>query len=250
MFQSAGPWPVGWKRLLPFWANCQSFPDRASALPKRVHDGQALVATSIDYYAFSEIATAGPNELKFVLPEDGVIFTPDPISVLKGAPHLEMARRFVQFVLSVDGQALWCLPAGTPGGPVNKTLFRQPINRVAYEKYARQFPPQLVNIFALNSQVILDEKLQSARIPQVLPLLMKAAAIDNGANLRQAWKRIIDKGCPPELMEEFLRLPENLATEEAIYRTAAQLSQGDAQKIEEISNAWTDFFRAKYERIR
>jgi hypothetical protein len=45
-------------------------------------------------------------------------------------------------------------------------------------------------------------------------------------------------------------LPENLATEEAIYRTAAQLSQGDAQKIEEISNAWTDFFRAKYERIR
>ena len=250
MLQTAGPWPAGWKRLLAFWANCQSFTAGASALPSRVHTGQALVATSIDYYAFSEIASAGPDELKFALPEDGVIFTPDPISVLKGAPHPEMAKRFIEFVLSLDGQALWCLPAGTPGGPKDKTLFRQPINRKAYEKYAAQFPPQLVNILDVKGQVTLDEKLQAARVPHVLPLMMKAAAIDNGDKLRAAWKRIIDKGMPPELMEDFARLPENLATEDALYRTAAELAAGDAARTEQITQAWTDFFRAKYERLK
>ncbi len=182
ILQSAGKWTAGWKRLLGFWANCQGFTAGASDLPTRVHNGQALAATCIDFYAFGEIATAGEGQLKFVLPEDGVVWTPDPVSVLKGAPHREMARKFVEFVLSVDGQALWCLPAGTPGGPVSRTLFRQPINRLAYERYGEKFPPQLVNVNPSNlTGIELDANLQAMRVPKLLPKLMQAAAIDNGA---------------------------------------------------------------------
>ncbi len=50
-------------------------------------------------------------------------------------------------------------------------------------------------------------------------------------------------------MDEFAALPDNLATEEATYQTAAQLRTGSAEEVEEITSGWMGFFRTKYERI-
>lgn len=249
MLQAAGEWPNGWPRLLEFWANCQAFTQGSSEVPMKVRNGQALAATSIDFYAFKEIALAPPGELKFVLPADGVVFTPDPISVLKGAPNAEMARRFVEFVLSPQGQALWCLPAGTPGGPQEYTLFRQPIRKDVYDKYAGQMPEQIVNIFEKTGRLTLNSEVQEARVAHILPRLMQAAAIDNDQLLREAWKACIDAGMPADMMAEFGSLPENLATQEALLATAAMLAEADDVKAEAVVSAWHTFFREKYRKL-
>jgi len=40
----------------------------------------------------------------------------DPIALLRGAPHGELARAFIEYVLSPDGQKLWNAKPGTSGG--------------------------------------------------------------------------------------------------------------------------------------
>lgn len=249
MLQTAPDWPSGWRRLLTFWANCKQFPQNAGDVPGMVAKGEVLAGTCIDYYAFIQMEGKQAGMLKFLIPAGGAVFTPDPISVLKGAPHRQMAERFMEFVLSEPGQALWCLPAGTPGGPQSQALYRQPIRKDTYQTYKGKMLEQLVNPFEAAGDFKMDAKLQAARVSHILPVLMQAAAEDNTDRLHEAWKVIIDKGQPADLMAEFTALPANLATIEALLATAEQLAGKDEKVNNQILSDWRAFFRAKYEKI-
>lgn len=253
MLQAAGDWPAGWPMLLEFWGNCRRYTEGASDVPSLVGSGDVLAGTCIDYYAFNEMAVRQPGTVRYVVPQSGRAWTPDPIAVLRNPPHREMAQRFVEFVLSPEGQALWALPPGVPDGPAEHALYRQPIRPDVYERFEGRMLEELADPFAEEQAFRLDTELQGARISHVLGPLMQAAAIDNDQRLREAWKVVIDRGMPEDLVAEFARLPDNLATREALLTTAARLAEAkaanDARALDEITTGWRNFFREKYDRI-
>ncbi len=252
MLQSAPDWPAGWRRLLSFWANCKTFTDGASAVPNQIADGEVVAGTCIDYYAFKRLGD-GDSPLRYVLPPESALFTPDPIAILKGAPHEEMARRFVEFVLSPAGQGLWCLPPGVEGGPAAHALYRQPIRRDTYATYSGKMLDQLVDIYAFGAAFELDQQTQSLRMPYLLDRLMDAAAVDNASLLRQAWRKLVAEGMPAGKVAVFAALPEDLATAEAMLATARRIAEleqaGDHKALELLQSRWHEFFRAKYQRL-
>jgi len=253
ILQSAPDWPAGWRRLLSFWGNCKSFTDGASEVPGVVAKGQVVAGTCIDYYAFGAIVRSGSDVLSYALPAESAVFTPDPISVLKGPPHRQMAERFVQFVLSPAGQALWGLPPGSEDGPTTHALYRQPIRKDTYAAYAGRMLDNLVNPYEFTGDFVLDGELQAVRTSHVLPRLMRAAAMDNAEYLRQAWRVLIAKGAPDDLMAEFAALPTDLATEQAMLATAARIAEleaaGNDKALHETVAGWRGFFRDKYKAI-
>jgi len=253
ILQSASDWPAGWRRLLSFWGNCRSFTQGASDVPGLVADGEVVAGTCIDYYAFGAISRSGTDVLRYALPDESAVFTPDPIGVLKGAPHPEMAERFVRFVLSPAGQSLWALPPGTEGGPVKHALYRQPIRKDTYERYADRMLDDLVNPYEFAGEFVLDRQVQLIRASYILPRLMRAAAMDNAQSLRKAWRLLVAKGRPDDLTAVFASLPDDLATFEAMLATGARIAEledaGDTVAIQKIESAWRAFFRDKYDEI-
>ncbi|KKM00878.1 hypothetical protein LCGC14_1800050, partial [marine sediment metagenome] len=143
IIQSAPDWPAGWAKLLKIFANCKSYTTGASDVVNDVANGEIVAGAAIDFYAFNQIAISG-DDLGFTVVAGTTAFTPDPISLLKGAPHEKLAKRFIEFVLSAQGQALWCLPAGATGGPRDHALYRQPIRRDVYRKYQGKMLAPLV----------------------------------------------------------------------------------------------------------
>ena len=58
--------------------------------------------------------------------------TPEPIAVAKGAQHAEVAKRFIEFVLSDAGQRLW-ITKPAPGESPEMALQRLPVVRSVYD---------------------------------------------------------------------------------------------------------------------
>ena len=246
IIQSEPDWPAGWAKLLKILANCKVFTGGASEVPEKVGDGEVLAGTAIDFYAFKTIAVRG-DDVGFAIVSGTAAYTPDPISVLRGAPHPETARRFVEFVLSRQGQALWCLPAGAPDGPAKHPLYRLPVRRDVYEAYQGKMLAPLTNPFVHTGTFKLDEQSASIRISRLLGPLMKASALDSREQLSKAWKAVIDAGQPAELVKEFTALPGNLAEEKTALETAKLLA--DKRQQEAITSEWQRYFRDKYDRI-
>jgi len=116
MLQAYG-WEKGIDVITRMGANVRSFPDSSSRIPKDVTAGELACGLAIDIYAQAQINEAGPDKIGYVMPEGQTVINPDSIGILRGAPHREAAERFLEFVLSEDGQTLLMLAPGAPGGP-------------------------------------------------------------------------------------------------------------------------------------
>jgi ABC-type Fe3+ transport system substrate-binding protein len=127
-------WDEGWKILTRAAANARGFSRSASDLPQDVARGEAVMAPCIDFYARAAIDRAGEAKLGYVAPQKQSVVTPDPIGILRGAPNIELARKWVAFVMSPEGQKLWMLEKGSQGGPKSNSLFRQAALPALYEK--------------------------------------------------------------------------------------------------------------------
>ncbi len=118
IFQEYG-WEKGWELMTLMFANAGVVRDVGSAPANDIGSAQAVAAIVIDFFGRKEMLRMGPSLVGFVVPGDGGGSTidADPVAVLKGAPHTELAAHFIEFVISPEGQRLWVLRAGTPGGP-------------------------------------------------------------------------------------------------------------------------------------
>ena len=112
----AAGWKKGMGQLVLIAANARYFTDSATAPPADVANGQAAAGMAIDFYGRVYEETVGPGRCRFVLPEAATAITPDPVAVLRGA-DVELANRFVEFLLTARGQRLWDLKVGGGGGP-------------------------------------------------------------------------------------------------------------------------------------
>jgi ABC-type Fe3+ transport system substrate-binding protein len=120
-------WEKGWRLLACIAANSGHFTKGASAVLPLVSTGEAAYTIAIDQYAWSLIEKLGRDRVGFALPAGETVTTPDPVAMLKGAPHARTAARFMEFLLSETCQLLWCLKAGAPNGPANLSLNRMSV---------------------------------------------------------------------------------------------------------------------------
>ena len=74
----------------------------SSAVPRFVNDGELAVGITLEDNAHRFVQGGGP--VKIVYPEDGTTAAPDGMALVKGAPHPEAARAFIDWALSKKTQ--------------------------------------------------------------------------------------------------------------------------------------------------
>ncbi len=88
------------------------------AVLKSVAAGEKPYGILVDFMALNAKAQGSPIE--FVFPEEGVIAVTEPVAIMKTSDNPEDAKKFIDFILSEDGQKLALeqgyLPANTSVG--------------------------------------------------------------------------------------------------------------------------------------
>lgn len=187
ILQSYG-WDKGWALLMEMSGNVRHFLTSAPASAVEVGMGDAAYGVAIDFYGQAQAGYYGPQNVSFVLPEGQTVITPDSIAILKNPPHSELARHLVEFVLSREGQLLWMLPKGSPGGATRNLINRMSVQPALYDELAGK-TPILTNPFKMHSDFVYSAQLGSKR-RAILSVLIAAWMIDTHDLLAPAWKAL------------------------------------------------------------
>ncbi len=202
-------WEKGWGLLVQFFANTELVREGGSHPADDVGSAQAVAGIVIDFYGRNHITRVGPRIVTFIIPEGGSTIDPDPIAMLKGAPHPELAARFIQFVISPEGQKLWTFKSqaitGRKDGPVRSALGRLSVLPSLYETDSAAMTDP-TSPFTSVVPLKADAKIGRTR-SVYLGNLIKSALVDNHAALVAARRAIHNAGDPPELMEKLGTLP-------------------------------------------
>jgi ABC-type Fe3+ transport system substrate-binding protein len=240
-------WEKGWMLLMQIAANARTIADSSAAIPNEIATGNVLAGPAIDFYAYARIAQAGQDVLGYVNPQGGSAITPDPISLLRKPPHRELAEKFVAFVLSRDGQRLWVLPPGAPGGPQQHALYRLPVRP---DVFTGGDVPALVKDpyeqAGAGVFMTMNDELQNERTTLVAELV-GAALVDLHPDLKAAWKALIDGGMKEAALAEWRRPP---FSEADALQLARQLATGGERESRKITRGWTTQFREQYQRVQ
>ncbi|NCA82862.1 MAG: extracellular solute-binding protein [Opitutae bacterium] len=256
-------WEAGLQLIQLIGANARYFTDSASKVPLDVGMGNAAAGLAIDFYGRFEaqISNGGRagESMAYVTPRGESGVSADPISLLRGAPHREVARRFIEFLLGEEGQQLWCYRVGAPGGPQKYALQRFPIRRdfypsenpafqAAYERHRAHTTDDLgaptLDAYRLAEEYVYRPR-WTAGYFGLFRDLIRAMCMDSGVELRAAWKAICDAGGPeacPRAMAALQRLPQ--APEPLTW--VSGLAMGKKYDRLDLLREWTIQFRAQY----
>jgi len=186
ILQACG-WDKGWAVLTGISANTRTFLSSSAASVVEIGTGDAAYGVAIDQYGQAQVAYYGTKNVTFTLPEGQTVITPDCIGILKNAPHLELARHFLEFVLSRDGQMLWMQPRGAPGGAVKYRINRMSVIPALYDELHDS--PITTNPFTLHNAFAYSDAL-SAKRHTILSQLIAAWMIDTHDWLAKAWRAL------------------------------------------------------------
>jgi ABC-type Fe3+ transport system substrate-binding protein len=203
-------WMDGWRILRRMAANAHSFAGSSTAGPLDAAAGEAAAAVCIDFYGRYEAQRTrdaaiqagleskdAVGRIGYADPPGETVIDPDPIAMLTGAPNPELARRFIEFVLSVEGQSLWqfrASPEGEPDGlgPRRFELRRLPIRRELYRDHFDRFVDH-VDPWTIATPV---ENPNGAMRSFIAPIF-RGIALDQPERLREAWRAIADHPAYP-----------------------------------------------------
>jgi hypothetical protein len=224
-------WKEGFAVLVRSAANSKEFVRESTSVPRQVQIGDVACAPVIDLYAFSLIAREGRDRIGFVLPEGQTVITPDAVAIVRGAPHLDIAQQFVRFLMCDEGQKVWMLRRGVPGGPARYDLSRPSVLPHLYELPKDQVAVT-VNPFETKAALRYDGKLASRRF-NVLNDILGATLIDSQPELRRAWMALQEVPQNGDLIDELTRPPceegELLALADVLGRSQHQRNVAIAQ---------------------
>ncbi len=200
-------WAKAMRMILKISANGRYFTDSASKVPQDVSQGDAAAGMCIDFYGrtYNELKKKddGTSRIVFVMPEGGTSIGADPIGMLRGAPSPELAHRFLEFVLSIEGQKLWNYRPGAPGGPVRAALRRPPIRKDMYVPgHLRHMTDADVNPYELSAGFTYRPDWTGAAF-SALRFAIRCACVDTHIEQRRAWEALIGAGMPPEALAVF-----------------------------------------------
>lgn len=250
---------AGWKRgmgeLLLIAANARYFTDMANQVPHDVGNGEAAAGVAIDFYGRVYEEIVGPTRCRYVAPAAATAITPDPVAVLAGVKGeaLELSRHFVEFLLSREGQLLWAKKAGTPGGPLERSLRRPPVRAGVYADQAGW--ADRTNPFAEAGGF--NQRGEWMGLLTDLRMVWAAAWIDGREALREAYAavlRVREGGRRAALLEELARVPIEMSDVAALRDERKRREGGDATALEtwkakqRIQTA--DLFRRHYHAVQ
>ena len=220
-------WERGWQIITALGANVRCFSAGGGQTARDAAVGEIACGVVIDFYAWYQIHEAGQEFMGYVQPQNLTIINGDAMAILKGAPNREVAQAFIRFVLSEEGQQLWLLPKGSPGGPKSYDLARLTVRPDLYDRLKDRALVS-ANPFAAKSKFTYDPALGSSRYNLVNDLI-GTFVIDLHERLAASWARAIKQG----------------TTETEIQRLAAMpLTELEATKLIQ-EGKWKDAFRAR-----
>ena len=228
-------WDRGWDILTRIGAGARALPESSSQVPRDTAMGQIAYGLTLVSYGFSHIEEYGADKLAFVLPDDATAVTPDPIAVLKGAPNAEAACEFVRFSLSPEGQKLWLLKRGAPGGPKEFSLNKMVVLPSAYEGLGGNSLLKL-NPYEMDQAIDYDAEKGALRV-NIVDELAGALMVDTHEDLAAGWKKSGNS------------TPEGFFNPPISEDDAAKLAAGDWNdplKRDKIIAGWKKAARAKY----
>ena len=233
-------WDKGWRIITGLGANVRNFTNSASQIPKDVAIGEVAYGLAIDFYAWAQVKEAGADKIGFVMPDNLTIITPDGIGILKGAPNPAVAKAFIRFVMSEEGQKLWLLVEKAPDGPQRFQLNRFSVLPSLYA-LSPQSTAVKINPFSWRSEFVFDPKLSSERW-SIVNDLIGALIIDQKHLLTRAWKDALADGLSEQQWQRLTAMP--ISADEAL--ELAKTKWKDSVFRNQKLNEWIHFARSKY----
>ena len=239
ILQSYG-WEKGFEVITMMDANVKVFGRGASDIPRDVDLGETAYGLAIDIYALAKIAEAGSDKLGYVMPEGETVISPDSIGILKGAPHGDLARSFVEFVVGEPGQKLWMLKVGEQDGPGEIALRRMSVMPHVYDLLGDKVDVP-TNPFKWETTLQYDHDKGSVRWGIVADLI-GAMTIDMHDELVKAWEAVIKGGMKDVAVRRLVAVP---ISEEEAGRLGKEKWDDEEFRNAKITE-WIKFARDKY----
>jgi hypothetical protein len=159
-----------------------------------------------------------------------------------------VAKAFIEFSVSMEGQALWNLKPGAPGGPEYFALRRLPVRKDFYEIEgiaARRSDPDEMPYAAQERLVYRPQ--WTGRVFREMAFVIRVMCLDTQPELKEAWRALIKAGMPAEALAAFQDLT---AVDYAVANGRIREALRSKNKVDEIRLARElgNHFRAQYRR--
>jgi hypothetical protein len=242
-------WERGLQLLIRLAANSRYFSDAAPKVPMDVAYGEAAAGMCIDFYGrFESEAVAdnnGRTRLKYTSVLGGTSVGADSIALLRGAPHPQVAKAFIDFVLQLEGQKLWDFRVGTPGGPGRYALRRLPIRREFYQEPLRAYMADREADPYRDAQAFEYHEAWTAPLFSAIRFLVRVMCIDSREELVSARKAI---GSDPMESPAFQKLLDvsRVRYDIAMQQIRDTLRSADRVKEVRLAEELTTYFRHQY----
>jgi iron(III) transport system substrate-binding protein len=242
-------WERGLQLLIRLAANSRYFSDAAPKVPVDVAYGEAAAGMCIDFYGrFESEAVAdksGRSRLKYTSVLGGTSIGADSIALLRGAPHPQVAKAFIDFVLKLEGQKIWDFRVGTPGGPERYALRRLPIRREFYQEPLRGYMADQEADPYRDAQAFEYHEAWTAPLFSAIRFLVRVMCIDSRDELVSARKAI---GNDPVESPAFQKLLDvsRVRYDIAMQQVRDTLRSADRVKEVRLAEELTTYFRNQY----
>lgn len=232
-------WDEGWKTIFSIAGNTKNFSTSSSEVARQTSTGDFVLSLCIDSYALAQIEVNGKENMGFILPENETVINPDCIGILRGAPNIEVAKRFIDFLFTFEGQLLWIQKKGKKGGPKEYSLNRFPVMPEIYNYQGLEVD---TNPYKIQNTIKYDFQLASDRWA-LIDDMIGAFIIDCHDELKKAWK-IILKTKSEKLKEKFFEMPVDKRIQRFLWE-----NWKDPIFRNKNLNEWIDFSLRKFRNI-
>jgi iron(III) transport system substrate-binding protein len=242
-------WERGLQLLIQLAANSRYFSDAAPKVPADVAYGEAAAGMCIDFYGRSESEAVaddlGRTRLQYNNVRGGTSVGADAIALLRGAPHPETAKAFIDFVMSCEGQKLWDFRPGTPGGPIRYSLRRLPIRREFYREPFRSFMADREADPYRDAQAFHYNEAWTAPLFSTLRFLVRVMCIDAREELVAARTAIGDAPVNSPAFQKLLDI-SRVRYDVALQQIRETLGSADRLNEIRLANLLVTHFRNQY----
>jgi ABC-type Fe3+ transport system substrate-binding protein len=194
-------WTEAMRLLRRLGANARYFTDSSTKIPLDVASGDSTIGMCIDYFGRFQAEAAAeagrPGRVGFVTARGETSINPDPIALLRGAPHRELAIAFIEFVLSDEGQKLWSFRRGTPGGPERYTLRRLPIVPHLYDHAFDAYRADPEENPYEDAHEFVYHRAWTGPLYGALAFVVRAMCVDPEGELQEAYAALAKAHFPP-----------------------------------------------------
>jgi len=142
-------WERGWGTIKQLAGNCKTLTETSFGVPDGVNRGEFGIGIVIDFFGFSAKAAGFPVE--FVYPRVTAL-VPASVGLVKGAPHPQAGRAFIDYLLSDEGQELLLDPR----------ISRLPVKPAIYARAPAGLPNPFTD-HAIGAAVRFDADLSESR---------------------------------------------------------------------------------------